>query len=929
MNKLFLIITLVVISTSIFAVSYQFTVNLNNGLPNDYDSISDALNSIPGTPNVDEDAILIEVYPDYDTNDLPIETVFYDKIVLSGCTTTLKGIITEGFESRDYIIIDSYDGENYNGSTAITVQSGSQVVFTQVLIDGFTIRRSGFNSFTENESGIVCFSNNINVANCTFGTRNEDNNFFKSIYYWTDPTKGGNRIVGLADNIFEEACNLGEYTIVCSSGYADRLTYNAIIHDNQFVNCGKGMKIINSSIFHIDFNTLNNTDDFSNRIDSEIEAINASSPFRTPFYSYIDYNEIDNFEYGIVSSAGDDHHWIRYNEITNTTRGINSQCIHDLQINNNLVHTKFLSEPLDESIGIFIENIPYNFSFNTIVNTENEDNTIGIRNNNYNVELLLINSSIIWNFDIEISQDNFTSTTLEYCCLENIEGQTGIIYGEGNIDDDPIFVDPDNLNFELTWIDEENHSPCIDTADPDANGNGSNYLYDEEDRDIDGSRKDMGCFPYRHEEDTKYFYEGIQWLSFPMLDLQLLYDGEYPPLIGESYEQAYSTIDYDGLLQDPNTGFPTITGFLNILGYRGGSISIIPVGNVFINHDEGFDNMLFRHEGYKIEVDEGASPTVMLVGGEQLDSYSIDMNELENYWLGYYLEESQNIEFAFGDFWADVNKVWAEDWYYDVFNMIRGGDPNQLSANSTKGKTMEYGKMYIVQMYDNVDNFSWYGSSTVEEPTAKAESQYFTYTEKADYEAIDVVSIPSNVMEIGVFEEEVCVGAVVVEDSCAQILVYSDSANRDPIPFTFEVVTGRGFSTPIKDYLVLNQMTGEFEPSVIISGRQGYSAIRFEGQEEFENIIAKPVLNGNYPNPFNPTTTISFSLPNEQDIELTIYNIKGQKVKTLYSGIADEGEHTIIWEGKNTNNKQVSSGIYFYKLKTGKKEMSRKMLLLK
>jgi len=70
-------------------------------------------------------------------------------------------------------------------------------------------------------------------------------------------------------------------------------------------------------------------------------------------------------------------------------------------------------------------------------------------------------------------------------------------------------------------------------------------------------------------------------------------------------------------------------------------------------------------------------------------------------------------------------------------------------------------------------------------------------------------------------------------------------------------------------------------------------------------------------------------LPNEQDIELTIYNIKGQKVKTLYSGIADEGEHTIIWEGKNTNNKQVSSGIYFYKLKTGKKEMSRKMLLLK
>jgi hypothetical protein len=186
---------------------------------------------------------------------------------------------------------------------------------------------------------------------------------------------------------------------------------------------------------------------------------------------------------------------------------------------------------------------------------------------------------------------------------------------------------------------------------------------------------------------------------------------------------------------------------------------------------------------------------------------------------------------------------------------------------------MEYGKMYIVQMYDDVDNFSWYDSSTVEEPIEKAIPESFTYTEKADYEAIDVVNIPSNVTEIGVYEGEVCVGAVVVEDSCAQILVYSDSANRDPVPFTFEVVSGRGFSTPIKDYLVLNQMTGEFESSVIISGRQGYSAIKLGELEELENIIARPVLLGNYPNPFNPTTKISFSLPNEEDIELTMETI--------------------------------------------------------
>jgi len=88
-----------------------------------------------------------------------------------------------------------------------------------------------------------------------------------------------------------------------------------------------------------------------------------------------------------------------------------------------------------------------------------------------------------------------------------------------------------------------------------------------------------------------------------------------------------------------------------------------------------------------------------------------------------------------------------------------------------------------------------------------------------------------------------------------------------------------------------------------------------EGEQE-ECIPTITKLYSNYPNPFNPSTTISFSLPKEENIELTIYNIKGQKVKTLYSGIAEEGKHTMVWEGKDSNGKEVSSGIYFYKLKT-------------
>jgi flagellar hook assembly protein FlgD len=91
-------------------------------------------------------------------------------------------------------------------------------------------------------------------------------------------------------------------------------------------------------------------------------------------------------------------------------------------------------------------------------------------------------------------------------------------------------------------------------------------------------------------------------------------------------------------------------------------------------------------------------------------------------------------------------------------------------------------------------------------------------------------------------------------------------------------------------------------------------------------------LLSNYPNPFNPTTTISFSLTakDAKNAKIEIYNIKGQKIKTLVGEQLDVGEHLVVWDGKDENNNPVSSGIYFYKLNVnGKTEAVKKCLLLK
>ena len=85
----------------------------------------------------------------------------------------------------------------------------------------------------------------------------------------------------------------------------------------------------------------------------------------------------------------------------------------------------------------------------------------------------------------------------------------------------------------------------------------------------------------------------------------------------------------------------------------------------------------------------------------------------------------------------------------------------------------------------------------------------------------------------------------------------------------------------------------------------------------------------NYPNPFNPETKIVFILPEEGNVKLEIYNIKGQKVKTLVNELLLAGEHSAIWDGRDSNGNRVSSGIYLYQLQTGSEEQVRKMLLLK
>lgn len=96
-----------------------------------------------------------------------------------------------------------------------------------------------------------------------------------------------------------------------------------------------------------------------------------------------------------------------------------------------------------------------------------------------------------------------------------------------------------------------------------------------------------------------------------------------------------------------------------------------------------------------------------------------------------------------------------------------------------------------------------------------------------------------------------------------------------------------------------------------------------------DNNVYSTQLGTNYPNPFNPSTTIYFSLKNREVVKITIYNILGVKLCTLLNDYKPAGNNRVVWNGKNDAGGNVASGVYFYKMQTNNYSCMKKMLLLK
>ena len=162
------------------------------------------------------------------------------------------------------------------------------------------------------------------------------------------------------------------------------------------------------------------------------------------------------------------------------------------------------------------------------------------------------------------------------------------------------------------------------------------------------------------------------------------------------------------------------------------------------------------------------------------------------------------------------------------------------------------------------------------------------------------------------------------------IFTYKTVTNLPAANYEYKIVLNNNWVQNTSGANLQLHLTSPAEVSFYYDMSQNICTAEIYGSGSADETVPKPKITlTNYPNPFNPATTISFDLGTEkkESVKIEIYNVKGQKIKT-FSNL--KNRDVITWNGKNEKNKPVSSGIYLYKLLLGKQtKATHKCLLLK
>jgi hypothetical protein len=507
-------------------------------------------------------------------------------------------------------------------------------------------------------------------------------------------------------------------------------------------------------------------------------------------------------------------------------------------------------------------------------------------------------------------------------------------------------------------------SPCINSGNPDMDGD--NILWNEEevldangslltsfeDRDPDMSRPDIGAKAYDNhvENEVITLDDGINWVSFPGVDC----------LTTATY--SFNNTNYSHIQ------VPYVFGEQSTLGDDLFDLSPMVLDYIYWEYDDGgyikyYQNawQSLTHEvkstkGYKIVFTESATtPLDIEFDGfeagttnnstENIQLFAPGQNETSRTTLaGYYLRESKTIFDAIPMSILDqLRSIKTRHWFATNLSYQNSQTKSTWSIGCETeygSPTLNYGDaVELVFCGSTNTSFAWIDGTGGTTPDIVQMPIYFTYEEQLGYYPIvvemdmDEYEEGDKPIEIAVFVEDECKGSAIIKDDMVHLKAYvvndPDLIGED---LSFQLYfPAKNCKGKVKEYAVLDENERRYITKKLrVNPDDDFAYISLKHEDIDSGAL--PVfttLKSNYPNPFNPETTISYDIAEETDVTLDVYNIRGQKVKTLVNERMKPGYNSVIWNGKDDNNRNVASGVYFYRLKTSDKTLTKKMMLLK
>ncbi len=320
------------------------------------------------------------------------------------------------------------------------------------------------------------------------------------------------------------------------------------------------------------------------------------------------------------------------------------------------------------------------------------------------------------------------------------------------------------------------------------------------------------------------------------------------------------------------------------------------------------------------------------INGNQTSTLEVTLNVLMDGMVGFYKKVScendadNNFDFMFFAIDGAEQQRWdgEVDWSQSSYPVSAG----------VHTFTWTYSKDIYV---DDGSDCAWIDNISFPPHAAEAVPGLMMGNTQVDFGVVDVNDTVTRQFTIFNIGEVDLIGTIEVPEAfeIAQPTRKGTASrgDRNQIDYTIESmgmttfqITFAPLAEDVYDANALLTSNDPFNTLVLLPLKARTSGV---GVEDEPSLFIDKVY-GNHPNPFNPTTIIQLSVQKPgTPVTIDIYNIRGQRVKTLLNDRLDSGMHNIVWSGDDNYGKGVSSGVYFYKIRIGEKESIRKMLMMK